>query len=77
MFVRLAKLPPTGFRPAHIIGAEQEDEGEIRSCSKEPVRLVAESLEDPREDLEDYDWVQEPPWLEYRSIVPGFPEDDD
>jgi hypothetical protein len=41
------------------------------------VQVEAESLEDLREDLEYYDYALELPWLEYRSIVPDFPEDDE
>ncbi len=28
MFTRLAKLPPTGFQPAHVIGDEEDEEKE-------------------------------------------------
>jgi hypothetical protein len=54
-----------------------DDDGEIWSCSEEPVRLEAESLESLREDLENYDYALELPWLEYRSIVPDYPEYDE
>jgi hypothetical protein len=54
-----------------------DDDGEIWGCSEEPVRLGADSLEDLREDLENYDYALEFPVLEYRDIVPDFPEDDE
>jgi hypothetical protein len=53
-----------------------DDEGEIWSCSEEPVRLEAERLEDLREDLENYDCAFQLLWMEHRSIVPDFDDDD-
>jgi hypothetical protein len=54
-----------------------DEDGEIWGCSEEPVRVEAESLEDLREDLEYYDYALELPALEYRDIVPDFPEEDE
>ena len=54
-----------------------DDESEIVTCSEEPVRLQADSLENLREDLQTYDWALELPCFDYRSIVPDSPEDDE
>jgi transcriptional regulator with XRE-family HTH domain len=41
MFTRLAKLPPTGFQPAHIIGDEDEENESDQTPAGQPTTQAA------------------------------------